>query len=116
MKKRYSISFFAAIVICFTILSFAYQMSYEHAREQAALRNRQESSVPTKGTASKADNYYLKDLNGFIAVYHNDRKTIYEYTDIRMDGLPDLLADEIRKWKPIDSLENLYGFLENYSS
>lgn len=116
MKKKYSISFFVGIVICFAILSFAFQKSYQNVKGEILAQQKENMSVPTKGNASKADVYYLKDLNGFLAVYKSDKKTLYEYTDIRMDELPKELAAEIRNWKAIETLENLYGFLENYSS
>lgn len=116
MKKRYSISFFVVILLCLVMLSFAYQVSYDHQKEQANLKQNEQISIPTEGNAAKAEVYYLKDLNGFVAVYQNDKKTIYEYTDIRIDELPEEIAGEVRSWKAIETVESLYGFLENYSS
>ena len=49
-------------------------------------------------------------------MYFNDKKTPYEYTDIHYDELPELLRQEIRNGKYIESTAELYGFLENYSS
>lgn len=116
MKKRYSISFFAVIFICLMLLGFAYQMSYSRAKAKAENSENHSRSVATDGNAVKSDLYYLKDLNGFIAVYQNDKKTIFEYTNIRVDELPADVAAEVCAWKSVETLENLYGFLENYSS
>lgn len=121
MKKRYSISFFVAIIACVTLLSFAYRTSYDRTKEQAqtehpAVEEERENSVPVEGNAEKADVYYLKNLNGFIAVYLGDKKTLYEYTSIPMNGLPEDIAVEIENWKPIETQERLYSFLESYSS
>lgn len=120
MKKKYSISFFAAMAACAILLMSAYQISYNHAREEAAKKNSAEQlrAVPTEGNASASGSvlYYLKDLDGFLAVYCQDRKTVYEYTDIRIDELPEDIASEVAGWKPVETLESLYGFLENYSS
>lgn len=116
MKKKYSISFFVAIILCLVMLSFAYQMSYNHQKEKVNSKQNDQISVPTEGNAAKAEVYYLKDLNGFVAVYKNDKKTIYEYTDIRIDELPEEIASEVYGWKEIETAESLYGFLENYSS
>ena len=44
------------------------------------------------------------------------KKTVYEYTDISLEGLPENLQKEIQNGKYIETSENLYGFLENYSS
>lgn len=45
-----------------------------------------------------------------------NKKTVYEYTDISLEGLPENLQKEIQNGKYIETLESLYGFLENYSS
>ena len=56
------------------------------------------------------------EVNGYLVVYLGDRKTPYEYTDIPYDELPALVREEVRNGKYIKSAEELYGFLENYSS
>ena len=53
---------------------------------------------------------------GYVAVYHADRKTLYASTDILLDTLPQDLQTEITEGKLITSEEQLYSFLENYSS
>ena len=60
--------------------------------------------------------YYLIEEDGFLVVYASDRKTVYEYTDIAYDDLPENVRNEIRYGKYIRSQADLYGFLENYSS
>ena len=49
-------------------------------------------------------------------IVNSDKETPFEYTDIPYDELPALLREEIRNGKYIESTEELYGFLENYSS
>ena len=44
------------------------------------------------------------------------KKTVYEYTDISLEDLPENLQKEIQNGKYIETSESLYGFLENYSS
>ena len=80
------------------------------------MENEDSSSVTTGSKASKNDCYYLMEVNGYIVVYFSDKKTPYEYTDILYDELPELLRQEIRNGKYIESTAELYGFLENYSS
>ena len=75
--------------------------------------------VTTQSQVVHAENteaYYLFEVNGYIVVYLSDKKTPYEYTDILYDELPDLLKTEIRNGKYIENIEELYGFLENYTS
>ncbi len=60
--------------------------------------------------------YVIIEEEGYLTVYMQDLTTIYMYTDIRMQDLNPTLQDEIRIGKPFVSLEELYDFLENYSS
>ena len=60
--------------------------------------------------------YVLLAEDGFVAVYQADRETLYATTGILMDSLPDNLQQEIQEGKVIDSEEQLYSFLETYSS
>lgn len=60
--------------------------------------------------------YVLLAEDGFVAVYHTDRKTLYASTDILIQELPEELQEEINEGKFIGSEEQLYNFLENYSS
>lgn len=60
--------------------------------------------------------YILLEEEGYVAVYHADRKTLYAVTDILVTSLPTDLQEEIRQGKPIENEEQLYNFLENYTS
>lgn len=60
--------------------------------------------------------YVIVEEEGYLTVYMQDLSTIYMYTAIRMQDLSTELQDEIRIGKPFTSLEDLYEFLENYSS
>ena len=86
------------------------------AEKTAEKQKTQDLSVAADGQALKEDCYYLKSLNGYVVVYLNDKKTVYEYTDIPLDGLPETLQQEIHNGKYVETSAALYGFLENYSS
>ncbi|OYP01270.1 hypothetical protein CG709_11305, partial [Lachnotalea glycerini] len=60
--------------------------------------------------------YYLKDENGYVTVYYIDKSTIYEYTNIAVDSLPEDLQEELVTGKYMSTMNELYNFLENYSS
>lgn len=126
MKNKYGIGFFTAAFIIVFVITCAYQFSYHKAKERAhaefeertqeqAMEQPQES-VSADGHALKEDCYYLMEVNGYIVVYLSDKVTPYEYTDILYDELPAVMRSEIRNGKYIESTEELYGFLENYSS
>lgn len=128
MKNKYGIGFFTVAIIAVLLITCAYQFSFHKAKERAAeariqkeenlMRTEEikEESVAADGDAMKEDCYYLMEVNGYIVVYLSDRKTAYEYTDIPYDELPDRIRKEIRNGKYIENTEELYGFLENYSS
>ena len=51
-----------------------------------------------------------------MAVYKLPENEIYEYTDVILDVLPEELREEIREGKYLKGEEELYNFLENYTS
>lgn len=60
--------------------------------------------------------FYLMVADHFIVVYEQDKKTLYMNTDILLENLKEDLQAEIMKGKYIESEEELYHFLESYSS
>ena len=125
MKNKYGIGFFAAVIIIMLVISCASYFSFykakkevkeEIAEEQQENATVKEPSISTDGQALKEDCYYLMEVNGYVVVYLSDKKTVYEYTDIRYDRLPSAVQEEIRNGKYMEDTEALYGFLENYSS
>lgn len=127
MNKKYGIGFFVIAFAVVLILSGAFQLSFYKAKEKS-IQNHESTgtenltstdsheSVEAEGQAMKEDCYYLMEVNGYIVVYLSDKKTPYEYTDIMYDELPPVLREEIRNGKYLDGTDELYGFLENYSS
>ena len=126
MKNRtYSIGFLIVSLMVLVLLSGAYELSYraavERAREEqtASVLPRQEEaseSVETEGEAAKGERFFLMEKNGYVAVFLEDQTTVYEYTSIEVDALPETMQKEIRNGKLLESIEELYGFLENFSS
>lgn len=60
--------------------------------------------------------YYLMACDGMVCVYHEDMETLYLATGIMLDQLPDDVRQEILDKKYIKNEEELYNFLESYSS
>ena len=67
-------------------------------------------------TTDKKSGYYLMVLDGKIVVMEEDKETIYLTTDIYVEALSDSLKQELILGKFIYDLEELYGFLESYTS
>ncbi len=62
------------------------------------------------------ETFYLMVENNMVNVYYKDKKTVYMYTDISLNTLPLDVQSEIISIKYIRSPEELYNFLETYSS
>ena len=60
--------------------------------------------------------YIAKSFNGMVVILNGDGKTVYEYTEINIGALPEDLRNEILDGMKLETEEELYSFLENYSS
>lgn len=65
---------------------------------------------------TKPYKYLVLNDEGYLSVYMNDTDTLYMYTDIKTSELPAELQEEVQHGKPFGELEELYRFLESYSS
>lgn len=62
------------------------------------------------------EGYQLRLENGCVVVYEKAYNTVFEYTDIPLEALPKDLQAEVLLGKDLKTLDELYSFLENYSS
>ena len=60
--------------------------------------------------------FVLRDYHNYVTVYTLPEDTVYEYTDVILDVLPEDIRAEIRQGKYLQNEEELYNFLENYTS
>lgn len=60
--------------------------------------------------------FLLVNDNNYVTVYRLPEKELYEYTDVIMDVLPAELQEEVQQGKYLKNEEELYNFLENYTS
>lgn len=60
--------------------------------------------------------FILVNDNNYVTVYELPEYQIYEYTDVILDVLPVELQEEIKAGKYLKNEEELYNFLENYTS
>ncbi len=119
MKRNYGIGLFIFTFLFVFCLGIGYQLSYQHTVDKQKGQERQEqpiNTITTKGEAKKNEGYYLKELNGYVAVYFSDQETLYELTEISLRELPEEVQEEVRAGKFVKTQREMYGFLENYSS
>ena len=60
--------------------------------------------------------YYLAIFKNKVVVYKSDGKTIYMETDIPAEDLPPEVMQELIRTRVVNTEEDLYDFLESYSS
>ncbi|MCM1122971.1 MAG: hypothetical protein NC416_10335 [Eubacterium sp.] len=60
--------------------------------------------------------FYLMVADHFVVVYREDKQTLYMNTDILLESLDETLQTEIMQGKYVETEEELYNFLESYSS
>ena len=66
---------------------------------------------------TKVENqFYICRRGDFIVVYYSDLKTVYEYTEIRVDGLIEEIQQMIEQGFYVKNAQELYSILEGYTS
>lgn len=87
----------------------------------------QKSTTEEKKNTSRTDSvesmsnlseekYYVKVSGTYLSVYFSDTDRLYFETSLKVSDLPEYLRKDALEGIPFTSLENLYSFLENYSS
>ena len=87
-------------------------ISYEltsFSRDRVVLRKTYYKGEPTA-------QFYLDVQMGRIVVYQTSDNSLYAYTELKFNSLPESLRREILEGKYIETVEELYHFLESYSS
>lgn len=87
---------------------------WEEEDEAAETMERDMETTDAEGNREGA--YYLMANGGMVYVYQRDMETLYLATDITIDQLPDDVRQEILDKKYMKNEEELYNFLESYSS
>ena len=64
----------------------------------------------------KEEFYYLAVRDNKVVVYRADGKTVYMETDIRAEDLPAEVLQDLLQQRVVNTDEDLYDFLESYSS
>lgn len=121
MKRKYSVGIFILFLMALLFVTGSQKFMQIQGQEAQDMEQEEQlqpsaESVVTDGHALKDDCFFLKEANGYVVVYLSDGKTVYEYTDISYEELPEKIKMEVSNGKYIEDQEELYGFLENYSS
>ena len=77
------------------------------------------SNVLIRKTYSKKylpEDYYIYEKNGYLAIYLDKKNTMYDMTDIAVDSLDDDLKNRAYEGIHLESLDELYSFLQSVSA
>lgn len=77
---------------------------------------RQETDEKEEAASRENTGFVLKVENGYVVVYKKDGQEVFEHTNIPLESLPAELQSQVLLGKAVDSTDDLYSFLENYSS
>ena len=84
-------------------------------KKQEKSKSKQEEMKETASSETPYE-YVIVNDNGYLTVYQKDLKTVYFQTDIPYAELHTELQKKIDQGYLIQDAEELYDFLENYSS
>ena len=121
MHRGYGIGIFLAFFLIGAAYVAAYHLSLENEQKTSSIKTRETNQIQEKQAEAVFEKeisprYWLMEEDGAVMVYLSDGRTMYERTEISVDNLPLPLKEEIAKGKEIWTEQELYGFLENYSS
>lgn len=75
-----------------------------------------DSDTSVSGSVYQTPKFYLKDDGDYLTVYVAATDEVYFETDLKTSDLPLELQEDTVSGIPFYDLEDLYHFLENYSS
>ena len=82
----------------------------------SALKNSTDDTTVESMNNLKEEKYYVKVSGEYLSVYFSDTDRLYFETSLKVSDLPEYLREDAVNGISFSSLENLYSFLENYSS
>ena len=104
------------LCICMCYLAFSRNENADNLKE---VRSQVTTAVAKKQpkTVKKVKvTYSLKILNGSLAVINNKTKKVFEYTDMKKENLPTDIKNMLKENFIFENREEVYHFLESYSS
>lgn len=110
-----------SVVLFLCLLSLAYYGTYQWSAQGGEKKRASETLSPGKTSLVRAGSqetggFWIREEKGQVLVYEGDGRTLYETAAISMDSLPKELQRELKQGKYVGSIQELYSFLENYSS
>lgn len=105
-------SYVLIVCSCLFLLTAGYYFSY-----QLGNSDQPEIQPPTTQETEQIlqPSYLIRIVDGKVVIQHSDG-SVYETTEISEESLPSSVREKIQKEYRLNSRQELYSFLENYSS
>lgn len=105
-------SYVLIVFSCLFLLTAGYYFSYQ-------LGNSEQIEIQPPETQETEQilqpSYLIRIIDGKVVIQHSDG-SVYETTEISEESLPASVREKIRNEYRLNSRQELYSFLENYSS
>ena len=98
------------LCICMCYLAFSANEKKDNLITTTADKKQTKAVKKVKAT------YSLKILDGSLAVINNKTKEVFEYTDMKKENLPADIKNMLKENFIFENREEVYHFLESYSS
>ena len=120
MKRNLSICIFLFFIVLFLIsviiLFDNHKESEQLLPDSQETQNSESEIVINSNKEIKSYQYIILEDQGRLSVYCSDNKTLYMNTGIPVNALTDELRNQLPSGIWFETEEDLYEFLENYSS
>ena len=105
-------SYVLIVCSCLFLLTAGYYFSYQLGNSYQP-----EIQPPTTQETEQIlqPSYLIRIVDGKVVIQHSDG-SVYETTEISEESLPSSVREKIQKEYRLNSRQELYSFLENYSS
>ena len=104
------------IIICFVIFITGYYKT-KHNKNNINPENYTQATDSTYPADEDInESFYLVYEDGKVVIYKESDRTFYDYADINMNSIPAEIREQLKLGLYIDGEENLYNFLQAYSS
>lgn len=118
MKLRDSICFLLASLAVVAILAVScFRLNKDNVQLKENLKSYEQTEVQSESevAALAKESYYLVLEDGWITVYYKDG-TVYLQTNISKESIPQTNLRELESGMYLDSLKEVYDYLESCSS
>ncbi len=109
MSKRTIIGLIILLTAVVSLMSVILYIGYQKSLSAPEGRQTEKENLIEEG-------YYIKATDGYVTVYYTDKKTVYEETSIQTSELSEEIQQKLKTGIKVETIGQVYGFLENYSS